>query len=296
MKTRISKLLFFSGLILVGLNLLVWQVLARAPTSGILTVAFLNVGQGDAIFIATPSGKQIIIDGGPNRSVFKGLGKLMPFNDRSIDLLIVTNPDQDHIGGLVEILNNYEVGMIIGPGTKTNTKVYERFGEASRHAPLLLTARGGMTLNLGDGVRLEVLAPVANAKSWSTNDGSLVARLVYSETEFMLTGDAPEKVERGLLATLPSAWLEADVLKVGHHGSKTSTSQEFVKTVNPKFAVISSGKDNRYGHPHQKTLETLANAGVKTFRTDTFGTIIFESDGETITPLIPLTLRGRFSP
>ena len=275
------KLIFGALVILLILNLLVWQKVWSAGDK-YLVVAIIDVGQGEAIFIETPSGKQIMIDGGPNRAVFESLGKLMPFNDRTLDLIIISNPDQDHIGGLVEILNRYKVGIIIEPGTIAKTKVYERLKEVGERVPLELIARGGMMLNLGDGVRLEILAPVANAKSWSTNDGSIVARLVYGETEFMLTGDAPEKVERGLLATLPSAWLEADVLKVGHHGSKTSTSPEFVEAVKPKFVVISSGKDNRYGHPNQKTLDTLESLNIPIFRTDQLGTIIFESDGRNL--------------
>lgn len=273
------KLVFISLTILFFANVLVWQTVWDASEK-YLTVAIIDVGQGDGIFIETPSGKQILIDGGPNRAVLSALGELMPFNDRTLDLMIVTNPDQDHIGGLVEVLNRYEVGTILEPGTVTKTKVYERMEELENQTPRVLTARGGMMLNLGDGLRLEILAPVANAKSWSTNDGSIVARLVYGSTEFMLTGDAPEKVERGLLATLPSERLEADVLKVGHHGSKTSTSEDFVEAVKPKFAVISSGKDNRYDHPNQKTLETLESLGVPILRTDQLGTIIFESDGK----------------
>mgnify|MGYP001606163776 CR=1 FL=1 len=275
------KLIFICLALLFFINALIWQTVWSLGEKH-LTVAIIDVGQGEAIFIKTPDGKQIMIDGGPNRQVLEALGKLMPFNDRTLDLLIVSNPDQDHLGGLVEILNRYQVGMMVEPGTVTKTKVFKRLKEVGEGVPLELTARGGLTLNLGGGVKLEILAPVANARSWSTNDGSIVARLVYGETEFMLTGDSTEKVERQLLATLPGEALGADVLKVGHHGSKTSTSQEFTEAVKPKFAVISSGKDNRYGHPHQKTLETLANAGVKTFRTDQLGTIIFESDGERI--------------
>ncbi len=276
-----KKFVYIGLAVLFFANVLVWMTVWSASDK-YLTVAIIDVGQGDGIFIETPSGKQILIDGGPNRAVLSGLGELMPFNDRTLDLMIVTNPDQDHIGGLVEVLNGFEVGMILEPGTVAKTKVYERMEELENQTSRVLTARGGMTLNLGDGVRLEVLAPVANAKTWSTNDGSIVARLVYGETEFMLTGDAPEKVERGLLATLPSEWLEADVLKVGHHGSKTSTSQEFAEAVKPKFAVISSGKDNRYGHPNQKTLDTLESLSIPIFRTDTLGTIVFESDGQNL--------------
>jgi competence protein ComEC len=269
----------------------VWQM--RPP--GILTLAMLDIGQGDAIFIETPSGNQILIDGGPGASVVKELQKHMSFFDNSIDMIVVTNPDKDHIGGFIEVLKRYEVGVIVEPGTVTDTATHKQLkklaaaeianAKTGEYAKRII-ARRGMDFSLDRDVHLLILFPDKDASKMSTNDGSLVAKLVYGSTSAMLTGDAPEKTETYLLmldATMrpatSTARLNSDILKVGHHGSKTSTSEAFVAAVSPQYALISAGKNNKYGHPAPAVLERLEKFGAQIFGTYEKGTIVFESDG-----------------
>jgi competence protein ComEC len=244
-----------------------------------LTVAFLNIGQGDSIFIESPTGKQVLIDGGPGKSVLRELSKVMPFYDRSIDVVMESHPDADHIGGLPDVFDKYQVDLFMKPGVEAGTS-YE--AELEKVAKLensqIIEARRGMAVELGGGVRLEILYPVTDTRGMETNTASIVARLVYGENEFLLTGDSPSSIEDYLMG-LDIKSLESDVLKAGHHGSRTSTSLPFVAAVSPKYAVISAGKDNRYGHPHKEVLDNLERYGVQILRTDQDGRIIFESDG-----------------
>ena len=145
-----------------------------------------------------------------------------------------------------------------------------------------ILAKKGMRLDLGGGVFIDILFPDRDVSSWATNDGGVVARLFYGNTSVMLTGDAPTTTEKIILSENPSAQLSSTILKVGHHGSRTSTSASFVKAVSPTYALISDGKDNKYGHPHQETLDTLNSFGVKIFRTDLLGTILMKSDGQKV--------------
>lgn len=259
----------------------------REDRGGILTVAFLNIGQGDSIFIEAPSGNQVLIDGGPGKSVLRELSKVMPFYDRSIDVVLASHADQDHVGGLPDVLKNYHVDLFMEPGVPGESSSYrelqEMTGSGSSTAQVnvkKVLARKGMTVDLGDGAILQILFPDRDPAGMETNMSSIVAKLVYGENEFMLTGDSPQAIEKYLVSL---GGLASDVLKVGHHGSKTSTSAEFVDAVAPEYAVISVGKDNKYGHPNQETLDNLNSFGVKVLRTDELGTIIFRSDGATLT-------------
>lgn len=263
--------------------------------NGILTVAFLNVGQGDAIFIESPEGNQVLIDGGPGKSVLRELSAMMPFYDRSIDAVLATHADQDHVGGLPDVLNRYKVDLFFetgNPGPSASFEELERMvseREQSKKIQKVL-ARKGMTLDLGGGTVLEIIFPDRDPSGLETNMSSIVARLVYGESEFLLTGDSPLAIENYLVelvnqgSPLATAQrgpliLQSDVLKAGHHGSKTSTSPAFVAAVAPKYGIISAGKDNKYGHPTAEVLETLSSAGAQILRTDRDGRIIFKSDG-----------------
>lgn len=243
----------------------------------------LDIGQGDALFIESPSGVQILVDGGPPKSVVKKLSKVMQFWDRSIDALIITNPDQDHIGGFDSVLKNYKVGQVFEPGTTSDSKTYENLkNEISNKGIKRSYLKKGMVLDLGGGVYLDVIFPDRDVSEFSTNDGSLVARLVYGETSFLLTGDTTEKTEKLMLDGNQVEELDSDVLKVAHHGSKSSSSFRFVEAVSPEYAIVSSGKNNKYGHPHQEVLNRFEEFGIKLLRTDESGSIILESDGQKI--------------
>ncbi len=247
------------------------------------TFAMLDVGQGDSLFIESPTGTQIMFDGGPPRSVLGPLARAMSPFDKSIDALVITNPDADHIGGFLDILKNYKVGRVFESGTLTDSKTYQNLREEmqKQNIPDILVKRG-MKLDLGGGVIINILFPDRDVSAWATNDGGVVARLSYGQTSIMLTGDATAKTEKIILEENYPSQLASTILKVGHHGSRTSSSTSFVKAVMPSYALISVGKDNKYGHPHQETLDTLAQFGAKIFRTDLLGSIVMKSDGQNV--------------
>jgi competence protein ComEC len=268
----------------VFVNTLIYYGVYFESRGDLLTVAFLDIGQGDAIYIEAPNGNQVIFDGGPNGKLLTELGKILPFYDRSIDMLVVTNPDKDHYAGFIDLLKSYSVGSVLEPGTIPGTQTYKILEDSinSHHVPDTL-ARRGMKVILDDeaGVYINILFPDRDASGMKTNDGSIVARLVYGNTSVMLTGDSPQPIENYLTDTLGKN-LKSDVLKVGHHGSRTSTGMQFLGYVEPTYAVISDGKGNSYGHPHKETLDNLEKFNVKVFRTDQLGTIVMKSDGEKV--------------
>ncbi|MES2315649.1 MAG: ComEC/Rec2 family competence protein [Patescibacteria group bacterium] len=248
-----------------------------------LTFAMLDIGQGDALFIESPTGTQILVDGGPPRKILGELAKVMSPFDKTIDAIIVTNPDADHISGFGDVLKAYKVGAVFEPGTVNDSKTYQNLETEikNKNIPDILVKKG-MRLNLGGGAVIDILFPDRDVFDWSTNDGSIVAKLTYGEDSVMLTGDATAKTEGIVLQDFSAKDLHSTVLKVGHHGSRTSSSEAFVKAVAPQYAVISDGKDNKYGHPHQETLDTLNNVHAQIFRTDLLGTIIMQSDGHNV--------------
>lgn len=243
------------------------------------TFAMLNVGQGDALFIESPTGTQILVDGGPPRKILSELSRVMSPFDRHIDAIIITNPDQDHIGGFLDILKVYKVDKVFQPGTYNDSKTYQNLQTEIKEKNIQnILAKKGMRLNIGGGAFIDILFPDRDVSFWDSNDGSIVARLAYGNTSIMLAGDSTTETEKIILTEHPKATLDSTILKVGHHGSRTSTSYDFVKAVTPAFALISDGKDNNYGHPHPDILQTLERFGVKILRTDILGTIIFSCD------------------
>ncbi len=269
-----------SALILA--NIFVWVAFYQRRPSNILKVYFLDIGQGDAIFIDSPTHGRALIDGGPNRKVLSELGKILPFADKRIDVVIETHPDKDHIGGLPEVISRYNVGLFLEPGVESENNIDDelkkRMGE--KNIPKLL-ARRGMIVNFGDGVKLMILFPTQDVLNWETNRASIVAKLVYGDKSFLLTGDSPIAIEN-VLVNLDPKILDSDVLKAGHHGSRTSTSLEYAEAVSPEYAVISAGKDNTYGHPHKEVLDILKQVGAQIVSTIDLGTIRFETNGKTL--------------
>lgn len=272
-------LLFFALLLLLA-NIFIFHLDWR-NTHRELTFAMLDVGQGDAFFVESPTGTQILFDGGPPRKISGQLAKVMPFYDKNIDALVITNPDADHIGGFLDVLKNYKIGKVFESGTFNDSKTYQNFKNEikNQNIPDILAKRG-MKLNIGGGAFIDILFPDRDVSSWETNTGSIVARLVYGETSVMLTGDAPVETEKIILSENSPEQLHSDILKVGHHGSRSSTSPEFLQAVSPTYTLISVGENNKYGHPHREILDALASFGAKIFRTDEIGTIIIKSDGQ----------------
>lgn len=256
-------------------------------TSGNLTVAFLDVGQGDATFIESPSGTQVLIDGGRgDNAVLRGLPEVMGPFDRSIDVVIATHPDADHIGGLVSVLERYEVRTIVLTNNVNDTPAYDAFMNAVRgeHAEVIYAMRG-QTFDLGWGsagsTTLSVLFPDRDVTNLESNTASIIAKLTYGDADVLLTGDAPDTIETYLVG-IDGTLLQSEVLKVGHHGSRTSTAATFVAAVTPQIGIISAGKDNDYGHPHREVMTTLEQFGVSTKNTADVGSIFMESDGSRI--------------
>src|SRR3990167_1629761 len=268
--------------LLLFANFFIWNAIFIETRNGTLTVVFLDAGQGDAIFIEAPNGNQVLIDGGPNKSVLRQLSKVMPFYDRSIDIVIATHPDKDHIGGLPDVLQRYTVDFILESGVKNDTGTSRAFESAILQNKIKkIFAKRGMAITLGDDVFLNILFPDRDVSEVESNTASIVAQLVYKNTEFMFTGDSPKTIEE-YLVFLDGEKLRSDVLKVGHHGSKTSSSESFVGYVSPEYAIISAGADNSYGHPHKEVVEILNQFGSAILNTKDNGAIIFKSDGENI--------------
>lgn len=271
--------------VLAAVAVVVWAAVLREDRRGMLTVSFLNVGQGDAIFIDAPSGRQVLIDGGPDSSVLRQLGTVMPWYDRSIDVVIPTHPDKDHIAGLIDVLQRYRVDAVVQSSVEGSTDEWntlEREIDAKKAAGMrVITAQRGQVLDLGEGARLEILSPDRAVPGVDTNTGCVVAHLVYGATSFMLPCDLPQAQEK-YLAYLDGVALKSDVLKAGHHGSRTASSPLFVGLVDPGYAVFSRGCDNQYGFPHPETVATMAGFGIPTEDTCKQGTVTFTSDGTTV--------------
>jgi competence protein ComEC len=246
-------------------------------------VSFLDIGQGDSIYIESPTGAQVLTDGGPDSTVIRRLNEVMPWYDRSLDLVIGTHPDADHIGGLIDVFERYRVGAVLQSSVLGNTAIWSAMEkDAKAETQNVVIATRGQVIDIGGGAYLEVLSPDRPVPGLETNTACVVTRLVYGETSFMLSCDAPISIEK-YLVSLDGMKLHSTVLKAGHHGSKTSSSPIFVGYVDPEYAVFSRGCGNKYGHPNQETIDTLAKFGVPTEDTCKQGTVTFVSDGTKIT-------------
>ncbi len=259
----------------------IWLPILSPFTQTAATIAFLDVGQGDAILITSPSGKQILIDGGKDSAVLRALGSAMPFWDRTIDMVVATHPDRDHVGGLVHIVDRYDVATILYSGVSDDDNVLQTVEQRMKDTHTVLTARRGQIFDMGDGLYIEVLFPDREVVNMESNTGSIVLRVVYGEQSFLLTGDAPQSIEKYLIQ-LDGTALDSEVLKAGHHGSKTSSAADFVGIVSPEYVVFSRGCENRYGHPHKQVEDLFSQWSIPTFDTCTEGTITFTTDGRTL--------------
>ena len=249
-----------------------------------VVVAFLDVGQGDAVYIKGPNGNQILYDAGPpSGAVLRELARVMPIWDRSIDVLVMSHPDLDHSGGIPDVLKRYRVGVLLEPGKFSGNGAYEAVKNAAeRYGVRRLDAFAGMRIELGGGAYADILypRPDTDVRLLDPNDASGVLRFVSNGTSVLLSGDLSRTYERALALTLGDT-LRSDILKLGHHGSRTSSDPLWLSTVRPKEAIISAGRGNRYGHPHKETLEGITLAGIPYLTTFASGTIIFRLDEQT---------------
>jgi competence protein ComEC len=284
------------GVAIVVLALLaggIWSAAIHEDRGGMLAVSFLNVGQGDAIFIQAPSGRTALIDGGPDAGVLRQLSAVLPWYRRSIDVVIPTHPDADHITGLIDVLERYKISYIIQSSVLGTTPVWNtlenEIADDAKHGTKVMTALRGQVIDLGGSAGspqaphayLEILSPDRRVTNVDTNDGCVVTRLVYGATAFMFPCDAPQDVEN-YLVYLDGKNLHSDVLKAGHHGSKNSSSPLFVGFVGPQYAVYSRGCNNTYGFPDPETVATFRRFNIPALDTCTDGTITFTSDGQRV--------------
>ena len=238
-----------------------------------LEVHFIDVGQADSILITTGS-DAMLIDAGENEDGDLVVDYIKSLGISDLDYVIGTHPHEDHIGGLDDVINTFDVGKVLMPKKESTTKTFEDVLLSIQNKGIKVTTpKVGAKYNLGQA-EWTILAPSQEYEE--TNNSSIVIRLIFGDNSFMFTGDAEEKSEKEILKT---GDLNSDLLKVGHHGSISSTSIDFLKQVNPTYAVISVGKDNRYGHPHKEIIERLTEQNVEILRTDELGTIILTSDG-----------------
>ena len=249
--------------------------------NGLLKIYFFDIGQGDAIFIETPNGNQVLIDGGPDNKVLQELAQVMPFYDREIDVVVLTHPHADHVAGLIEVLERYEVKNIVQAKEDYNSPVVPVWQDAVKNEKANeIEAIAGKTIELGNDVVLKIIYPKESLEGQTVknpNNSSVVMMLDYKNTEIFLVGDIEAKAEKELL----NDDIDADILKVGHHGSKTSTTVNFLEKISPQVAFIQVGAKNRYSHPSLEVTQRLEGFGIRYHRTDLDGHREVLTDGET---------------
>ncbi len=273
MLSKFYKIILILGIVAVLAAVPVFWFTYAAPTE--LEVNFLDIGQGDAILIKTPMGQNILIDGGPDDTIIKRLGENLAFWDKRIDLMILTHPHDDHVGGLVDVIKRYNVKQILYTGVIHTSPAYLEWLELirERKIPLVIIDRP-QKINLGENCYFEILYPqesLLGKEVSNLNNSSIVAKLIYGQTKFLLSGDAEVEIEQELLNK--NMDLQADIFKAGHHGSDTSNSQNFLQAVSPKIVVIQVGADNDFGHPSRRVLKRLERIGAQVFRNDLDGTV-----------------------
>jgi len=243
-----------------------------------LEIIFFDVGQGDAIFIKNQN-SQILIDGGPDKKILEKLSREMPFWDRTIDAVILTHPDPDHLSGILEVLKRYRVNKLFYSGSALEYLKRNGIDTFEKSDSEKIKAYAGQKIIFGKEAKIEILYPFFDfiQEGEDFNKSSIVCRLVFGKNSFLLTGDAPKLIEYNLLAK--QSLIKSDVLKIAHHGSDTSTSDYFLQEVSPKIAVISVGKNNKFGHPRKEILDLLSKNSVNILRTDEEGDIKLISDG-----------------
>lgn len=248
-------------------------------------VVFLDIGQGDSILLQDGM-RQVLVDGGAGKTVLTRLSEELPYFDRSLEVVIATHPDRDHLEGLLHVLEKYPVKLVILPPIAHTSQLQDEWlrrlvAAVERKSVAYRFAGAGQKLQVGD-MAITIVGPLAaeGTLAGKTNNASVLTRVDIKELSLLLTGDAEAGVERELVARNPGGTLDVDVLKAGHHGSKTSTSQELIAATSPQMVVVSAGKDNSYGHPHPTVLERVQRASSSMLRTDLAGSIRFSHDGD----------------
>ena len=278
MKSSNKKIfIIMGGLLLVCLALLF--IVRQGESKDLLEVIYFDIGQGDSILIKTPSHHTILIDGGPGTSVVSKLGNHLPFYQQKIDLVILTHAHEDHLAGLIGVVNKYEVDQVIYSNVEYSSSSYAEWQSIIETKDITVIEPIVGQEYIFDEVVLEILYPFDKYEITpeDINDTSVISRLTYQDTTFLFTGDASVDVENKLLEN--NIYIYSDVLKVAHHGSKYSSSFDFLEAVSPDYAVIQSEEGNSFGHPHKLVLNKLNGYDIEILRNDEIGDIIFTSNG-----------------
>ena len=253
---------------------------AATKVNGKLVVSFINVGQGDCELLQLPTGQNMLIDAGISEAGPAVVSYIKSLGIKKIDYIIATHPHADHIGGMELVVKSFPIGKIYMTRGTTTTETFKDLLQAIKASKMTInTAKAGVTVIDQNGLKISFLAPCGNSYE-ELNNWSAVTKVQFGNTSFLLTGDAQELSENEMLKS--GVNLQADVLKVGHHGSYSSTSPAFLKAVDPKYAVLSVRQGNDYGHPHQVTLDKLSATGGTVYRTDQNGTVVITSDGKNL--------------
>lgn len=278
-RRKMTLRLLFGVLITLLLFLMISSYEQSAQDPQVSEVIMLDVGQGDSFLIKGKDGGTILIDGGRGSTVLSELTKVLP-STKQISVILSTHPDADHIEGLIAVLQRYKVGVVIIPGVYSDTETAGRFYALveEKKVPVLL-GRTGLRIALSDTEHKTILAPDRDVTTWETNAASIISRFDAEGASVLFTGDAPLSVEKYLTNNYRK-YLDVDVLKLGHHGSRTSTSEVFLRATTPELALISAGRDNSYGHPHKEVTDFLTRLGISSLSTQTEGTVTLQAMGD----------------
>lgn len=298
-----KKYFIYSIFLLLCFIFIFFSMLKSYSNDGVLRVYYLNVGQGDATFIRSVDGKSILIDGGPNSDLLKRLRKFTSLFSRNIDVVILTNPDSDHIIGLIEVCNRFNIDYFIESDVVSTSSAYRSLDKCLNDKKIKrIIPRTGDRMELGNSDKgvlnyIEFYFPDRDVDSLARNDASLIFNIALGDTKFIFTGDSSKKIERYIVREFfltknecvnnnhVDTNINTDItkkiaLKIGHHGSKTSTDEKMIACLKPEFAIISAGMNNRYGHPHKNTISTLDKYKIRTLKTYDIGNISIQSNGE----------------
>jgi competence protein ComEC len=266
------------GAFFVATIFLIYFVYELRPKS-YLEISFLNIGQGDSVLFQTPQGGKILIDGGPDKKVLSELGQALPIFSKNLDLVIATHDDADHIMGLIDVLKKYKVKVLLYSLPNSESPLSKELMRVAKERNVqVVQVVKPMFIRTEDGLVIKVMFPVKNMDNAESNDASVSTQFIFGKNKFLLTGDLPQSGEIFLVRRYGEN-LKSDLLKLGHHGSDTSTNQEFLQVVRPEVAVASDGKNNKFGHPHQSVLDLCEKFGIKVYRTDQEGRLNFYTNG-----------------
>ncbi len=283
---KIKAIIVFASIgVFVSLSLSFVLAFNLFYKNGKMEVVFLDVGQGDSILIKMPQGQRVLIDGGADNKVLDRIGRNTSFFDRGFDLVIATHPDADHIAGIVPVLKRYPVGIFMDSGVLHTSAIFKALWQTIEENSILVQyIDSPVRYEFGSDVSMDVLYPNKSFVGLDIEDNNLASIVIilrHGSIDFFLGGDAPTSIEDSLVEIYGDL-LDVEVLKLGHHGSKTSTSDIFLDATNPEVAVISVGKNNKYGHPDARVLSRLLKRDILILRTDQLGDIRFVSDGESV--------------